>query len=366
MEESFSIFVVILLLLVMDSFVLAREGNAVFFKYFGKYNFIYLSEDKNKHSFELILLNLIPPLGEHFLIESKPFYLGYNKFLINNRSLSKNIIHDWGEINKLVYLNGDFLFKNKTIRMKSNLTYFSRILKMERCGLGERESLEKITRYSFNNRFLVKKLFIINKVRDEIRPYCIFLWFFLLIYVPIMIHYFGIVNVWLILVVFTYGITITITIKYRILHKKLYKENRYERLVTAIRMLLCPPSAIRACDCLTKTYLEIFNPVNIASIVLKKAEFNVFAKNYLKDFYYPIHNYAENEIEFQVFLTDKLFSKKCIEEFLINHGAEASQFLPTVGISENGAINYCPRCHCQFNVLHKNCPDCSGVKLVKF
>jgi hypothetical protein len=131
-------------------------------------------------------------------------------------------------------------------------------------------------------------------------------------------------------------------------------------------MILCPPVAIRALDVVANTSLSVFNPLNVANVLLGKNKYSVFAKEFMLDLRYPIQpNHLNDEgLSIMLWHNNTLFD---LCRSYLDDVAKLSidLFSPPIETDENSK-SYCPRCLSQFTEELGECPDCLGVKLALF
>jgi hypothetical protein len=185
------------------------------------------------------------------------------------------------------------------------------------------------------------------------------LFLFLYVVVPVLGGLFGLIRLIIPAAVVMVALAIVIAILFQRAHKKLYPEESSERFESVIKMILCPPVAIRAADLLTKNLLSEFSPIVLARVLQATGEQH-FVRNVILDLKYPIkHELSDrNAVETLTWTTNEQLS-------VCEHYVKADELRAPVQREENSR-SYCPRCLCQFVVADDECSDCPGVKLVSF
>jgi hypothetical protein len=142
-------------------------------------------------------------------------------------------------------------------------------------------------------------------------------------------------------------------------HRKLYPAETTERFENLVKMILCPPAAIRAADVLTRNLLAEYSPVVLAG-VLKGSGEQQFVRAFILDLQHPLkHEVLDETAEQIINWTTSQQLSICLDQ-VKNHELLAP------ARREGNSISYCPRCGCQFVLSSAECADCPGVGLVAF
>ena len=143
-------------------------------------------------------------------------------------------------------------------------------------------------------------------------------------------------------------------------HKRLYPSEGSERFEHLVKMILCPPVAIRAADVLTRNLLADYSPVVLASVLAGTSE-QQFVRAFVLDLQHPLkHEVTDVTAEQTMRWAVNEQLNICLERFL-----QPGDLLAPSD-REKDSISYCPRCRCQYVVSETDCPDCPGVELVSF
>jgi len=148
-------------------------------------------------------------------------------------------------------------------------------------------------------------------------------------------------------------------------HRKLYPLSRNERWSNVVKMVLCPPVAIRAGDLLSVEAVVGFHPVVIAHILLGDNAVNLFRK-ISRDLHYQLrHGHTDaNAIEIATWFATA--ERNAIGAYLKKECGITFSDLLIPPVWDGVATAYCPRCSAQFSVSDGECPDCPAVLKIQF
>ena len=180
------------------------------------------------------------------------------------------------------------------------------------------------------------------------------LFLFLFVLTPVLGSFFGLMKLVIPVAIVMVALAVEIAILFRSAHRKLYPAESSERLESLVKMILCPPVAIRAADILTKNLLAEFSAIVLAELLTGSGE-RQFVRSVILDLKYPLkHELSDvSAVETITWVANEQL-KVC-----------ESHVLPPMQREDN-SISYCPRCECQFVVAVVECPDCPGVDLIAF
>jgi len=149
-------------------------------------------------------------------------------------------------------------------------------------------------------------------------------------------------------------------------HRSLYPDRFGERLGILVKCILCPPSAMRARDFLTRYALHPFHPVAIMSVLGSKQQERI-AGELVRDGAFPIpydRGCSDlNRIVSWWWDLEREAMSRAIDDWEASPGVGAFTDLPDW---DGDSSHYCPRCQCQLTPVAPTCPDCSGVSLREF
>jgi hypothetical protein len=145
-----------------------------------------------------------------------------------------------------------------------------------------------------------------------------------------------------------------------------YSEQRNERMIDMIKMIIFPPTAVRANDFLSLNLLTNYHPLAVAQILFDKINFENISKKIVIDLRHPIINNFENE---QVTLTNK-WHRSNLENiatiFLHNNSLDMKKILIAPSPENVSCKSYCPRCETQYTVQRDICSVCGTIALIPF
>jgi hypothetical protein len=185
--------------------------------------------------------------------------------------------------------------------------------------------------------------------------------FFLLLYlvVPVLVGFYGLEPLLVPTALTMLTFALYVAIMFYLVYSALYPRYRQERLMHLVKMVLCPPGAIRAVDVLTANLLAAYDPVVIATL-FRSSKTDEFIYSYLRDLKFPIG--AE--------LTD-LLSRKITRWYRAQLLERVQEHLQKAGyhhdpspVLDEDCAAYCPRCLTQFQINSGECVDCPGVSLI--
>jgi hypothetical protein len=180
----------------------------------------------------------------------------------------------------------------------------------------------------------------------------VILFLFLFVFTPALGSFSGLMPLVIPVAIVMVALAVLIAILFRRVHRKLYPADSAERLESLVKMILCPPVAIRAADTLTKNLLAEFSPIVLAEVLTGSGE-RQFVRSVILDLKHPLkHELSDKNAAETVTWAANEQLKFCKPHLLT----------PTQ--REENSISYCPRCECQFVVEIVECPDCPGVSVL--
>jgi hypothetical protein len=197
----------------------------------------------------------------------------------------------------------------------------------------------------------------LKEARELIKPIQslgLILFLFLFVLTPVLGSFFGLMTLVIPVAIVMVALAVEIAILFRRAHRKLYPAESAERLESLVKMILCPPVAIRAADTLTKNLLAEFSPVVLAEVLTGSGE-RQFVRSVILDLQHPLKHELSDPSAVETITWAVNEQSKICERYVL---------APIQG--EENSISYCPRCECQFVVAEVECPDCPGVRLVEF
>lgn len=199
-----------------------------------------------------------------------------------------------------------------------------------------------------------------------LRVLCNALFVYLFALAPALVLYF---RMTVMLIPIAFGmlvIAIQISIEFYVLHRKLYPDANEDRISNLIKMILCPPVSIRACDLITEHLLGNFNPLVVGHLLLSGDRFRDFASRTLRNLKYPPEGYFTDRRAKRITVWQNHILLRIASGYLRNVPKMGGDFLRPPLPNDSTVHVYCPRCLCQFIQVEGDCPDCPGVKLLPF
>ncbi|HKE60130.1 MAG TPA: hypothetical protein VKB46_25640 [Pyrinomonadaceae bacterium] len=204
-----------------------------------------------------------------------------------------------------------------------------------------------------------------EEIISPIREMCLILFLLLFLLTPILSDLAGVLRLIIPVGLVMIALAVEIAIMFRRAHRQFYPHETQERFESIVKMILCPPVAIRAVDELSRNLLSHYNPVVLADMLTGEAA-GSFVRSYILDLQHPLRHEITDETSVQIMnwaTAEQL--RLCLEFVDRSQHTKADELLARPEKQRESA-SYCPRCSCQF-VLHAGaCPDCPGVGLVAF
>lgn len=200
----------------------------------------------------------------------------------------------------------------------------------------------------------------------SLRFLCNILFVYLFIIAPVVVLYRRMTSILIAIAFVMFVIAFQITIEFYILHKRTYPDLKEDRISSLIKMILCPPVSIRACDLITEHLLGNYNSLVVANLLLSDDQFKNFAISTLRNLKYPPFNDFMEERVCEISNWQNHTLLKIATGYLHNASYSSEKLLYPPIPNDPSVRAYCPRCLCQFTQKEGNCPDCLGVKILPF
>lgn len=327
----------------------------------------------------LLFLNPLPPAGRVFLSHLSPVSISpsgicaYNLQTLPSEARSPGQTGHFLPFNKItrsttdgVYLlvNGERFAKCATARQARTLAKL--IGEMAKVSAGKRE---RLARNWISEQFAIDdaaaRLREGNIVIQPMRELSLILFLFLFVVAPVLVTSFGLTGLVIPVAAVMVILAVLIGILFHRAHKQLFPAETSERFENLVKMILCPPVAIRAPDILTRNLLAEFSPIVLANL-LTGANEQQFVRAFILDLQHPLkHEVSDETAEKTIGWTAAEQLNICLEQVKDGRYLKPEDLSAPTQREEN-SISYCPRCRCQFVVSAAECPDCPGVTLVDF
>lgn len=150
------------------------------------------------------------------------------------------------------------------------------------------------------------------------------------------------------------------------LHRSIHPSSRADAIIQSVRMVLCPPIAIRAPDHLWRGAQLGRDPLALANALLPGPAGGEAASAMLRDLRRPLSlEIADPPLEEICAWQNETVLR--VASKVIPELAETIRRLDDSPAPEGADQSaYCPRCLEQFSVQSETCPDCVGVRLESF
>ena len=315
----------------------------------------------------LLFLNPLPPSGKVYLSHLSPVSIspsGVCAFNVQTLpSEARSPLHTgeflpFGKI-KEAGVDGSYLTINnerfaKCVTAKQARTLAGVIVEIAKAPTSKREGLARswiAKQYSASEATTRLK-----EAQASIKPIQslgLILFMFLFVFTPVLGFFFGLIKLIVPVAIVMVFLAVEIAVLFRRAHRQLYPAESSERLESMVKMVLCPPVAIRAADVLTKNSLAEFSPIVLAEVLAGDNE-RQFVRSVILDLKYPLKHELSDASAVETITWAANERLRVCERYVL------APIQP-----EENSMSYCPRCECQFVAAADECPDCPGVRVIK-
>ncbi len=144
---------------------------------------------------------------------------------------------------------------------------------------------------------------------------------------PAVVIYGGPVDMLLLLGLAALPIVLWIAPQFNALFKACFPEDADERVTHPIKMVLCPPASIRACDRVTENLLGEYHPLVVAHLLMGPVRFKALAAETLRFLRFPIVPSVEGSYAEPIAWQNDILLRK------------AEQFLEGIGVCAIGLLD---------------------------
>lgn len=322
----------------------------------------------------VLLINPLPPPGRVFLSHLAPVSISPLGICAFNPQTVPSGVRPPGQSGRFVVFSdisrcsteGAYLLVNDQSFAKCvNAKQAKRTSKLiNAIVIAKPANRDRLVRAYIANQFAADEAAgVLREATDIMRPLrwmCSVSFLFLFVLTPILVSTFGLLRMFITVGVVLVLLAIQITILFYRAHRTLYADDRSERVESAIKMILCPPVAIRSADFLTRDLLSEYSPIVVARLLARDGA-NEFVRAFIRDLRHPLKHEISDETAADIVSwagAEQL--RHCLE-----YVQDTSQVLDSTQ-PEGESVSYCPRCGSQFVVPAGECPDCPGVARVPF
>ncbi|HET6980313.1 MAG TPA: hypothetical protein VFI24_28520 [Pyrinomonadaceae bacterium] len=374
-EGETLLFILVLLYLSECLIWVKRESVAFVSSWGGGWNLATPSSWLGNARGGLVFLNPLPPGGKIFLSHLSPVSISpAGVCALNVQTLPSGArspdqtgeflpfgkIKDAGVDGIYLTINHERFAKCATAKQARALALM--IAGMVKAPTSKREGMARdwITK-QFSTKDATARLQEAQAAIEPIQSLGLFLFLVLFVLTPVLGVIVGLMTLIVPVAIVMVGLAIEIAILFRRAHRQLYPHESSERLESLVKMILCPPVALRAADVITKNLLAEFSPIVLAQVLTGSDE-KEFVRSVVLDLKHPL----KHELSDKHAVETVTWSANEQLNVCLKHLELKSEELSAPAQREENSLSYCPRCYCQFLVAAEECPDCPGVKLMEF
>ena len=325
----------------------------------------------------LVFLNPLPPLGMFFCCRLFPLVVSPRGFSTQQASgsLSRETgasvtTVPWSERltfearNRDVILDGKRLLRCDDVRQAREV---GTLLNQLRAAPQDARFLliDRFWTGRFDRESARARLDSATSRMRGLRLACIGLFVLLFVVAPTVVLYVGRVDMLVPLGLAALAIVAWIAIRFNAVFKSCFPEDGDERVTHLIKMVLCPPASIRACDRVTENLLGEYHPLVVAHLLMRPERFKALAAETLRFLRFPIVPSLEAGYAEPIAWQNDILLRKA-EQFLQMIGLRTIDLLAPPDPHAPDVQAYCPRCLEQFMEAAGECPDCVGVMRAPF
>ncbi len=327
----------------------------------------------------VVLSPLFPPLGQIFITQPLPVSFaptGVCSFITpaltpagRPRQVARFVRYD--EIKRLscevkdVLINGEMFVKCRSPRVAGHITETIRTL--AKAPPEERERLiREVVAASFNVAEVRVAVEAFRGSTRVLRIVCNLLWFFMFVVCPILTFGSGVGFLMVPVLVVLLGLHVMAVSGYWRVHKKLMGAESYHRWEGWVKMVFCPPAAVRALDLISMDLLDRYHPLAVACVLTDKQEFQRLGWVLVREARHslPVDTSVRGLAEIAEWHRQNLLeaAETCLKGEQVD--LDGVDRMPTR--SDASVKSYCPRCRTVYTMETGECPDCRGLVLVSW
>ena len=325
----------------------------------------------------LLYLNPLPPLGTLHICQSLPVSFspeGMCSYITQewtkgwppvqvSRVIRYEDIKAVAASSNDVLINSELFVRCQSTSLAESLAHFIRDLARspaETRGASITEQIEKMLDPAAARGRIAEYSTPILRQRIS----CISFFLYLFVLAPLVVFHASLIRLLPELIIGALVIQfITLGFYYHI-HKSIHPRSKEERITNLIKMLLCPPTATRAIDVISRNLLERFHPITVAYLLCSEKEFQAFAQRVLLDLRYPL---GVQDMSEEIQSIDRGFRRNVaasIESFIEKTDGNLEALLRPQFPEHSKYGSFCPRCLCGYIIASGQCADCVEIDLV--
>lgn len=239
------------------------------------------------------------------------------------------------------------------------------IRRLVRMSMREREAcIRQYCSSRFRRKDASRRIQQVETFTKRILPICSIFFILLFIITPLAVTFFGLIRLIIPIAAGMICFAIVITLRFSRAHKVLFPHWSESRISHALKMCLCPISAIRAVDILSLNALTDFHPILVARLQ-DSPDTREFIRTSIFELSHPLQWGIKDSQALGIISWYAAAELTALERYLEREGESIDEYcLPPP--QESQSVAYCPRCLCQFTTHWDECPDCPGIELMSF
>jgi len=264
----------------------------------------------------------------------------------------------------MVMINGAFFVScscNKQAKYYVDIVNNTKSLKISDRG---KYLLEVITR-QFSSKQILEEINTISSNLRWLRVACSLLFFGTFIVAPGAVLLYSLEKMIIPIILLLYSLAVPVAVLNYSAQKNLIKNGLGSRVVAIIKIILCPPMAIRLPSEISLTALAQFHPIPVIVTILGDTGLSFYLES-VRKLMHPLQMHSENPVSNDII---DWYSEAEYNAFLHFGKTRYGTSFDSCGaapIQESGSQSYCPRCLTQYKISVGTCSNCKGVMLHAF
>ena len=379
MTEGQTLYLILSFLYLSECLIWIGKRTVLFFpRWRGRWGTSFAGECFGNANGSVAFLNPLPVLESNFLGHFIPISISpsgicaftLQAFQGKSRPFQSGMVLLYEEIceikteGKHLLINGSRFAKCYSVEQAESIAEL-----INRVSCNPMKKREKLIREFWDLQFAkeqaVKHLAQVSDLADGMRWVGFAFFIFLYVITPIMVSAYGLRRLVIPVAIVMLLSAVLMSVQYFINHKTIFSQQSHERLSNVVKMILCPPAAIRAVDFLTLNAMSRFHPMLLANILLGSHSVE-FARTIISDLKHPIRHVLTDSRALSIISWHSSCELDACSKFFQEQYSETLEELLTPPDWDGISSTYCPRCLCQFTTRSGECPDCPGVELLPF
>ena len=217
----------------------------------------------------------------------------------------------------------------------------------------------------FSNEQILEEINTISSHLQWLRVACLLLFTGTFIVAPVAVLMYGLETMLIPIIFLLYSLAVPVAVLNYSAQKNLIKNSVWSRIASVIKIMLCPPMAIRLPSELSLTSLVRFHPIPVIDTNLGDTGLSFYTEA-LRKLLHPIQTRSENSVSNAII---DWYAEAEYNAFLhygnTKYGTPFNSF-GSDPMQESGSHSYCPRCLTQYTISVGTCSNCKGVMLRSF